>query len=205
MVISERKYALELLKYVGVLEEKPTIIPLDLIKQLIDKEGDLLPDPSLYRTIVGKLIYLTITRPDLSFAAQLLSQFSKQPRTPHMKALLKVLRYIKLCPGQGLHFPTQNSLQLKAFVIVIGLLALSSTKTEYRALADCTCELTWLLCLFKDLKVNIPTPMNILCDNESAIAFFQPSSICKNKAHRTGLPLCERKDQKQPYSPFLLL
>ncbi|GKC17148.1 retrovirus-related pol polyprotein from transposon RE1, partial [Tanacetum coccineum] len=179
---------------------KPNIIPLDPAKQLNDKDDDLLRGPSLYRTIVGKLIYLTITRPDLSFVAQLLSQFLKQPRTPHMKALLKVLRYIKLCPGQGLHFPTQNSLQLKAFcdsdwascpvtrrlvtgyAIFLGpcliswlskkqpVVSRSSTKAEYRALADCTCELTWLLCLFKDLKVNIPTPMNILCDNESAIA-----------------------------------
>ncbi|GKB71124.1 retrovirus-related pol polyprotein from transposon TNT 1-94 [Tanacetum coccineum] len=96
-------------------EEKPIIISLDPTKQLNDKDGDILPDPSLYRTIIGKLIYLTITRPDLSFAAQLHSQFFKQPRTTHMKALIRVLRYIKLCPGQGLHFPTHNSLQLKAF------------------------------------------------------------------------------------------
>ncbi|GJY53761.1 hypothetical protein Tco_0445425 [Tanacetum coccineum] len=46
----------------------------------------------------------------------------------------------------------------------------SSTEAEYRHLVDCTCELTWLLCLFKDLKVNIPSPISILCDNESAIA-----------------------------------
>ncbi|GJR05475.1 retrovirus-related pol polyprotein from transposon TNT 1-94 [Tanacetum coccineum] len=103
----------------------------------------------LLRTIVGKLIYLTITRPDLSFVVQLLSQFSKQPRTTHMKALLKVLGYIKLYPGQ---------------------VSRSLTEAEYRALAYCTCKLTWLLCLFKNLKVNIPTPMNILCDNESDIA-----------------------------------
>nr|GEX18597.1 cysteine-rich RLK (receptor-like protein kinase) 8 [Tanacetum cinerariifolium] len=140
MVISQRKYALELLRHAGVLEEKPTIVPLDPAKQLNDTDGDPFPDPSLYRTIIGKLIYLTIIRPDLSFAAQLLSQFSKQPRTTYMKALLK------------------------------HVVSRSSTEAEYRALADCTCELTWLLCLFRDLKVNILTPINILCDNESAIA-----------------------------------
>nr|GEU75380.1 retrovirus-related Pol polyprotein from transposon TNT 1-94 [Tanacetum cinerariifolium] len=113
--LHNKKYALKLLQYAGVLKDKPTIIPLDLTKQLNDIDGDPLPDPSMYRTLVGKLIYLTITKPDLSFAAQLLSQFSKQPRTTHMKALLKVLRYIKLCPGQGLYFPANNSLHLKAF------------------------------------------------------------------------------------------
>ncbi|GKB93397.1 RmlC-like cupins superfamily protein [Tanacetum coccineum] len=115
MVISQIKYALELLQHVGVLEAKPTIIPLALAKQLNDIDGDPLPDPSMYGTLVGKLIYLTITKLGLSFAAQLLSHFSKQPRTTHMKALLKVVRYIKLCPRQGLYFPANNSLHLKAF------------------------------------------------------------------------------------------
>nr|GEW69458.1 UBN2_3 domain-containing protein [Tanacetum cinerariifolium] len=61
-----------------------------------------LPDLSHYRTLVGKLIYLTITRPDISFAAQLLSKFSQAPMTTHMKALPKVLRYIKPCLVQGI-------------------------------------------------------------------------------------------------------
>ncbi|GKA85881.1 putative copia-type protein [Tanacetum coccineum] len=122
----------------------------------------------------SKLLYLIITEPDLSYAAHCLSQFIHAPRTPHFDAMIKVLRYIKLCPGQGLHFPNNSSLQLKAycdsdwancpitrrsitgFCIFLGSCIISwqskkqsvvsrcSTKEEYRALADCTCEITWL-------------------------------------------------------------
>lgn len=113
---------------------------------------------------------------------------------------MRVMRYIKFCPGQGLFFSKQNSLHLKAYcdsdlatcpitrrsitgyAVFLGssliswlfkkqqVVSRSSTKAEYRALADCTCELTWLLCLFKDLNVTIPTPITILCDNIYAIA-----------------------------------
>ncbi|GKB68719.1 homogeneously-staining region [Tanacetum coccineum] len=113
--MSQRKYALELLKCGNVLNDKPISTPLDPVQSLNLTDGEPLPDPSLYRTLVGKLIYLTITRSDISFAAQLLSKFSQAPRTPHMKTLLRVLRYIKLCLGQGLHFPTTNNLQLTAY------------------------------------------------------------------------------------------
>lgn len=106
---------MELIRHVGVLDHKPIITPLDPTVTLNEIDGDPLPDPSLYRTLVGKLIYLTITRPDLSFDAQLLSQFSKQPITPYLKALMRVMRYIKFCPGQGLHFSANTSLQLKAY------------------------------------------------------------------------------------------
>ncbi|GJU39740.1 homogeneously-staining region [Tanacetum coccineum] len=117
----------------------------------------------LHEEIVGKLIYLTITRPDLSFVAQALSQFSHQPTTAHMDALYRVLRYIKLNPGQGQCLISWSS---KKQLVV----SRSSTEVEYRALADCTCEITWLQCLFKDLQVHTPTPTHIFCDNGSTIA-----------------------------------
>nr|GEU89859.1 putative mitochondrial protein [Tanacetum cinerariifolium] len=111
LVMSQRKYALELLKCGNVLNAKPISTPLDPIQILNLIDGEPLPDP----TLVGKLIYLTITRSDISFAAQLLSKFSQAPRTPHLKALNRVLRYIKLCPDQGLHFPTTNNLKLTTY------------------------------------------------------------------------------------------
>ncbi|GJR91539.1 uncharacterized mitochondrial protein-like protein [Tanacetum coccineum] len=97
ITMTQRKYALELLH-----------------------NGDSLTDPSQYRAFVGKLLYLTITRLGLSYAAHCLSQFSHSLRTPHLKALIKVLRYIKLCPGQGLFFPQTPTSNLKHIVIVTG-------------------------------------------------------------------------------------
>ncbi|GKD20434.1 uncharacterized mitochondrial protein-like protein, partial [Tanacetum coccineum] len=174
--------------------------PIDPNVKLNHTDGFPLHDPGLYRTLVGKLIYLTITRPDISFAAQTLSQFLKEPRSPHMKALLRVLRYLKLCPGQGLFFSATNNLNLLTYCdsdwascsfsrksvsgygIFLGtsliswqskkqgVVSRSSTEAEYRALADNTCEISWLTCLLKDLHIKPSTPVPIFCDNASTIA-----------------------------------
>ena len=109
MVMTQRKYALELLKEAKTLHVKPAATPLDRNVKFNKTDGELLTDPSSYRTPVGKLLYLTMTRPDLAYAAQSLNQFLHEPRTPQLKALMRVIRYIKLCPGQGLLFPTLNS------------------------------------------------------------------------------------------------
>ncbi|GKE49579.1 cysteine-rich receptor-like protein kinase 8 [Tanacetum coccineum] len=145
--MSQRKYALELLKCGNVLNDKPISTPLDPVQSLNLTDGEPLPDPSLYRTLVGKLIYLTITRSDISFAAQLLSKFSQAPRTPHMKPLLRVLSSKKQT-----------------------VVSMSFTEAQYRALADCPCKITWLKCLFKDLKLRVQGPIPIYCDNSSTIA-----------------------------------
>jgi hypothetical protein len=64
---------------------------------------------------VGRLIYLTITRPDIMYSVHVLSRFMHAPRRPHMEAALRVLCYLKNAPGQGLFFPSQNDLSLRAF------------------------------------------------------------------------------------------
>ncbi|GJU20799.1 uncharacterized mitochondrial protein-like protein [Tanacetum coccineum] len=72
LALSQRKYALDLVTYPGLLDIKPSATPLDPNKKLTPDNGALLPDPSFYRTLVGKLLYLTITRLDLAFSAQAL-------------------------------------------------------------------------------------------------------------------------------------
>lgn len=113
--LSQRKYALDLLTTTGLNNAKPLTIPFDPNTKLLLNEGPLLDNPSLYRQLVGKLLYLTVTRPDLAFAAQCLSQFVQSPRLPHLHALHRVLRYVKASPGQGLFFSSATQLQLKAY------------------------------------------------------------------------------------------
>lgn len=82
---------------------------------LSEKDRDFNQDPSQYRRLIGRLIYLNITRLDISFAVQQLSQFMSNPRVPHYNVACHLLRYMKQSLGQGLLFSSKSSLQLKGF------------------------------------------------------------------------------------------
>nr|GEW14795.1 homogeneously-staining region [Tanacetum cinerariifolium] len=170
LATTQRKYALELLECADVLDNKPIATSMDPIIKLNSTDGYLIPDPSTYRTLVGKLRYLTITRPYISFAAQALSQYSHSPRSSHFDALLRVLRYIKLCLGQGLFFPSKNNLYLATYCDNDWASCATARRSKYRVLADSTCEISWLKSLLLDLQVTISTPSLVMCDNVSTIA-----------------------------------
>ena len=78
-------------------------------------DGAILQDASQYRRLVGRLTYLTITRPDLVYAVHILSQYMDKPRQSHLDAAHKVLRYIKSSTGQGILLSFAGSMQLKAY------------------------------------------------------------------------------------------
>ncbi|KAL5569251.1 hypothetical protein UlMin_025826 [Ulmus minor] len=115
IVLSQRHYTLQLLEDTGYLACKPASVPMDPKVQLSAVTGDLLTDISQYRRLIGRLLYLTLSRPDITFAVHKLSQFMAQPRLPHLKAVHHLLRYLKSNPGQGLFFSSSSSLQLRAF------------------------------------------------------------------------------------------
>ncbi|CAL0318541.1 unnamed protein product [Lupinus luteus] len=155
-------------------------------------------DPLLYRQLVGRLLYLTNTRPDLSFAIQQLSQFMASPTINHYKAMTRIFRYIKSCPGQGLFYPSTSSIQIKGFTdsdwatcpdtrksisgycMFLGdslvswkskkqhTVSRSSSEAEYRALAVASCEVQWLTYLLHDFLVSFKQPALLYCDSNSA-------------------------------------
>jgi hypothetical protein len=115
VTLCQRKYCLDLLTTTGTLGCKPSSVPMDPSNRLHDADSELYEQVSEYRALVGKLLYLTSTRPDIAFPVQQLSQFLDKPTTSHFKAAQKVLRYLKGTPGLGLFFPRNSSLQLLGF------------------------------------------------------------------------------------------
>ena len=113
--MSQRKYAVDILQDSGLTGSKPEKFPIEQNLKLNLTDGDKLHDPTRYRRLVGRLIYLTVTRPNIVYSVRTLSQFMHEPRKPHWDAAMRVLRYIKGTPGQGLLLPSSNNLRLKAY------------------------------------------------------------------------------------------
>lgn len=114
--LCQRKFALDILNDSGFLDAKPVNTPTEHNVKLVRDADSPLSDPSVYRRFVGRLLYLTITRPYLSYALQLLTQFMDKSYQAHMNAAYRVLRYLKISPGQGFFYSTHTPLHLKAFI-----------------------------------------------------------------------------------------
>ena len=115
LFLCQRKYALEIVDECSLLGAKPANFPMDQNHQLALAHSKELEDPTSYRRLIGRLIYLTITRPDLTYAVHILSQFMQAPREDHMNAARRVVRYIKGSAGQGILLPRASDLQLVSY------------------------------------------------------------------------------------------
>lgn len=110
--VCQRKYALDILANSGFLGVRPVKLPMDQNFKFSKDTGSPLSDTSLYRRLVEHLLYLTITRQDLCYSTQVLSQFMDSPTISHLHTVHKILLYVKRALGQGLTFPASSSLSL---------------------------------------------------------------------------------------------
>ncbi|KAG9442993.1 hypothetical protein H6P81_018847 [Aristolochia fimbriata] len=187
--ISQVKYASDLVNRAGLSDNKTSDMPLELN----------LADPTLYRQLVDGLLYLSITRPDISYVVNVVSQFMAAPRSIHYAAVIRILRYVKGTLMQGLFMSSASPLSLLAFsdadwagdvidrrsttgyLVFLGYspiswrskkqstVSRSSTEVEYRALADTTSEIVWLRWLLQDMGVHLDSSSPLYCDNKSAM------------------------------------
>ncbi len=114
----QRQYALNKLFEYGMTGCKPISIPLEQNVKLSVDERDLGEDTTMYIRIVGSLIYMTITRPNLSYEVGVVSQFMQTPRKPHLDVVRCILRYIKHTLQCGVFYETKSQLQVHGYTDV---------------------------------------------------------------------------------------
>jgi hypothetical protein len=204
LFLSQSKYIEDLLIKSEMVDAKPCDTPCLPYHRLLKEDGAPYPNPTVYRSIVGALQYLTFTRPDIAFSVHQVCQFMQNPMVSHFTAVKRILRYLKGTLHVGISY-TKGDLQLKAFsdadwagdpndrrsttglVIFLGdnpiswsskkqqTVSRSSTEAEYRALSFTTAEVDWLKQLLAFLHVSLPHIPVLFCDNLSAIALsFNP-------------------------------
>ncbi|XP_057251310.1 uncharacterized mitochondrial protein AtMg00810-like [Beta vulgaris subsp. vulgaris] len=197
-MINQRKYALDIVHDTGVENCTPHSFPFPKGVKLSTEEGEMLEDPEMYRRLVGRLLYLNLSRPDLSFSVQQLSQYLSCPRKPHMLAAIHVVKYLKGTIDLGLFYPSDSEHTLQAysdadwgscaysgrsltgFCIFLGkslvcwktkkqkVVSKSSCEAEFRSMSQTTSEIAWVTGIFEDLQHELPKPIPLFCDNKSA-------------------------------------
>ncbi|PRQ31135.1 putative RNA-directed DNA polymerase [Rosa chinensis] len=197
--LCQRKYVLDLLAETGMLDCCPIDTPIEQNHKLAEYPDQVPTDKSRYQRLVGHLIYLSHTRPDVAYAVSVVTQFMHNPSERHMKAVVRILRYLKSAPGKGLMFFKYQHLNVSRytdadwvgsitdrkstsgyFTLVGGnlvswrskkqkVVARSSAEAEYRGMAHGVCELLWLRNLLRDLGFKPKSAMQLYCDNKAAI------------------------------------
>lgn len=111
----QHKYALDIISETGLLGSKPAEFPMEQNHKLALASGKLLENAESYRRLVGHLIYRGVTRPDLAYSVHILSQFMQTPREEHWEAALRIVRYLKKNPGQGILLRADSELSLEGW------------------------------------------------------------------------------------------
>ncbi|KAJ0502796.1 putative RNA-directed DNA polymerase [Helianthus annuus] len=197
--VSQEKYAQSLLNKYGMRDCKLEDVPMSPYEKCRFDDGEDKVDETKYRSLVGGLIYLTHTRPDLAYAVGVLSRFMQSPSKVHAGAARKVLRYVASTFKFGIWYKKGSKVKLTgysdsdwaacvddrksvgAYVFTIGdgavswrskkqeTVALSSTEAEYISATSATCQCIWIRRILEDLGHIQNEATTIWCDSQSAI------------------------------------
>ena len=198
--VHQTKYVHEILKRFGLEDSLPYDTPLPTnLKLSPDDEKDPEVDPTLYRAMIGSLMYLTASRPDIMFSVCLCARYQSTPKESHLKAVKRIFRYLKGTPKLGLWYPAEGGLDLMAYADadfggcrmnrkstsggaqLLGnrlvswqckkqvAVSLSTCEAEYIAASSCCAQVLWIQQQMRDYGLNF-TRTPILVDNNSAIS-----------------------------------
>ncbi|RZC11556.1 Retrovirus-related Pol polyprotein from transposon RE1 [Glycine soja] len=200
IVESQQKYILDLLKETGMMGCRPANTPIDPNQKLRSEDKGDPVDTTRYQRLVGRLIYLSYTRPNIAFVVSLVSQFMQSPHEEHLEAVHRILRYLKSTPGRGLFFKKTGQQAIEVFTDAVwagsitdrkstsgyctfvwgnlvtwrskkqDVVARTCAKVEYRAMAQVVCEILWLKRILEELQLLMTLLMKLYCDNKAAIS-----------------------------------
>ena len=196
--ISQEKYTKDLLKRFKMDECKPIKTPMPTNGHLDLDEGGNSVDQTLYRSMIGSLLYLTASRPDIMFSVCMCARFQASPKETHLIAVKRILRYLKHTPSIGLWYPkgalfeligysdsdyarckvdrksTSGGCHLLGRSLVSwsfkkqNSVALSTAEAEYIAAGACCAQILYMKQTLLDYGV-VLEKVPLLCDNESAV------------------------------------
>ncbi|GJZ71788.1 putative RNA-directed DNA polymerase [Tanacetum coccineum] len=207
----QKKYVLDLLAEIGMVDCKPADTPMIVNQKLYMEKKARLADKGRYQRMVGKLIYLSHTRPDIAHAVGVVSKFMHQPQKAHMKAVLRIIRYLKGTAGHGVLFKQNGHLETQlytdadwagdkgdrrstsGYLTLVGgnlvtwrskkqkVVALSSAEAEFRGIARGITEVLWIRKLLTEIGYPPQEPSKVMSDNKAAIQISENPS---RSAHR---------------------
>ncbi|XP_052478501.1 uncharacterized mitochondrial protein AtMg00810-like [Gossypium raimondii] len=113
--LHQQKYSKDLLKKFGMLKCKPILTPMEPNAKICAHEGKDLEDATMYQQLVGSLIYLTLIRPDISFAVGVISRYMQHPKKPYLEVVRRILRYVKNTFGYGIMYKRGRGCKLVGY------------------------------------------------------------------------------------------
>jgi hypothetical protein len=196
--ISQTKYTQDILTKFGMKDAKPIKIPMGINEHLDLDTGDKSVDQKVYRSMIGSLLYLCASRPDIMLSVCMCARFQADPMEIHLRVVKRILRYLVHTPKFGLWYPRGSSFDLLGYSDAdwagckidrkstsgtcqfLGRslvswaskkqnsVALSTAEAEYIAAGHCCAQLLWMRQILRDYGYKF-SKVPLLCDNESAI------------------------------------
>ena len=213
LFLCQQSYAEDILVVASMTHCKPVATPLPLQLNLLIENDVQFSSPKIFRTLAGKLQYLTLTRPDIQFAVNYVCQKMHSPMVSDFNFLKRILRYVKGTTTMGISIIKDTDFKLRAYsdsdwggcsttkrstggyCTFLGsnliswssqkqsTVSQSSTEAEYRSQSETACEITWLCILLRELGVPLPEKPELYGDNLSSVHLTSNPAYHKRSKH----------------------